>query len=143
MRPRAAWAAFPWGDIFDGALLNYCDKGCAGVSDASVDDGFPIPRRWQFPAGASWCGALDMAGNVREWVADRYGLYSSERQVNPAARSRAIPTSRAVARGTTRPTTCAAPTAARTQPTMRATKSAFVARRASRPEVVSMVRSTC
>jgi formylglycine-generating enzyme required for sulfatase activity len=76
---------FPWGDTFDGRLLNYCDVGCAGVSDPSVDDGFrdtaPVGS---FPGGESWCGALDMAGNVREWVADRYGLYSSERQANPS-----------------------------------------------------------
>ena len=36
-----------------------------------------------FPDGASWCDALDMAGNVWEWVGDWYGGYSSDPQVNP------------------------------------------------------------
>lgn len=35
------------------------------------------------PAGASWCDALDMAGNVWEWVTDWYGSYPSRQQVNP------------------------------------------------------------
>lgn len=34
-------------------------------------------------AGVSWVGALDMAGNVREWVADWFAYYPSEEQVNP------------------------------------------------------------
>jgi formylglycine-generating enzyme required for sulfatase activity len=76
---------FPWGNTFDGKRLNYCDVNCtAGPNDKTVDDGYtdtaPVAS---FPTGASWCGALDLAGNVREWVADWYGRYPSVQQVNP------------------------------------------------------------
>ena len=76
---------FPWGDAFDGQRLNYCDANCTlGPNDPTFDDGYadtaPVGS---FPAGASWCGALDMAGNVREWVADWYGPDPAERQETP------------------------------------------------------------
>jgi formylglycine-generating enzyme required for sulfatase activity len=76
---------FPWGNTFDGQCLNYCDANCTlGPNDPTVDDGYadtaPVGS---FPSGASWCGALDMAGNVREWVADWYAPYPAERQENP------------------------------------------------------------
>lgn len=78
---------FPWGDIFDGTRLNYCDANCDfdwALTDDTFDDGYTYTAPvGSYPAGASWCGALDMAGNVHEWVADWYASYSSERQVNP------------------------------------------------------------
>jgi formylglycine-generating enzyme required for sulfatase activity len=81
---------FPWGDAFDGTRLNYCDVNCdAGPSDPTIDDGYadtaPVGS---FPSGASWIGALDMAGNVREWVADWYGPYPSQAQIDPTGPAR-------------------------------------------------------
>jgi serine/threonine-protein kinase len=81
--------AYPWGDEFDGTRLNYCDVDCPEQwADETMDDGYtdtaPVGS---YPGGASWCGALDMAGNVWEWVADWYGDYPSGRQVNPTGPS--------------------------------------------------------
>jgi formylglycine-generating enzyme required for sulfatase activity/predicted Ser/Thr protein kinase len=83
---------YPWGDDFDGTRLNYCDANCERhLTDEDVDDGYadtaPVGN---YPSGSSWCGALDMAGNVREWVADWYGDYTSERQVNPTGPSSGV-----------------------------------------------------
>ncbi len=76
---------FPWGDSFDGTRLNFCDVNCkAGPNDTSYNDGYPETAPvGSFPSGASWVGALDMAGNVREWVADWYGFYTADPQGNP------------------------------------------------------------
>jgi formylglycine-generating enzyme required for sulfatase activity len=80
---------YPWGDTFDGTLLNFCDANCPFSWRAGgYDDGYgrtaPVGS---YPGGASWCGALDMAGNAYEWVADWYGGYPSEPQVNPTGPS--------------------------------------------------------
>jgi formylglycine-generating enzyme required for sulfatase activity len=56
---------YPWGDS-PGAS---CTEGTAvtGLGGCPGGDTQPVG---QYPAGAAWCGALDMLGNVLEWTAD-------------------------------------------------------------------------
>jgi formylglycine-generating enzyme required for sulfatase activity len=77
-------SVYPWGNAFEGGRANHCDVHCPyDWWDRELDDGF---ARWapvgKYPDGASWCGALDMAGNVWEWVADwwsdEYDAHSPE-----------------------------------------------------------------
>ena len=75
---------FPWGNDFHPTKLNYCDASCKGVSDPNFDDGFPDTSPvGSFQEGASWVGALDLSGNVREWVSDYYGFFPKEKANNP------------------------------------------------------------
>ncbi len=68
---------WPWGNQLPTCeLANYGD--CVGQ---------PAPVG-SYPGGASWVGALDMYGNVWEWVADWYGEYPASRQVNPRGPAR-------------------------------------------------------
>ena len=66
---------YPWGNDFDGSKLNFCDRNCAHEArDETADDGYArVAPVGSYPGGASPYGALDMAGNVYEWVADWYG----------------------------------------------------------------------
>lgn len=52
---------FPWGDEW------LTDTAVWARSDGTADAG-------SLPAGASWVGALDMSGNLAEWVNSIYGL---------------------------------------------------------------------
>jgi formylglycine-generating enzyme required for sulfatase activity/tRNA A-37 threonylcarbamoyl transferase component Bud32 len=80
---------YPWGDTFDGQRTNFCGANCTlDWKNENYNDGYertaPVGS---FSGGASWVGALDMAGNVWEWVNDWYGNYPSEPQVNPTGPS--------------------------------------------------------
>lgn len=77
---------FPWGDDFVGSNLNYCDVNCdQGHANPADDDGFkrtaPVGS---FPAGISWAGVQNLAGNVSEWVSDWYGDYGAVPIHDPA-----------------------------------------------------------
>ena len=73
---------YPWGDDEPD-----CDKANfrAGAGFC-VADSSPVGSH---PAGASWCGAQDMAGNVSEWVADWYAAdyYATPLSTDPAGPS--------------------------------------------------------
>jgi formylglycine-generating enzyme required for sulfatase activity len=61
---------YPWGNTFDAGRCNLVDS--QGLQ--------PVGR---YPNGASWIGALDMCGNVMEWVRDWLGPYSGDLASDP------------------------------------------------------------
>lgn len=63
---------YPWGNEF--VADNSVFLGTFGNQTAEVGSK---------PGGASWVGALDLSGNVWEWVADWYGPYSAAQQTDP------------------------------------------------------------
>lgn len=56
--------AYPWGEAFDAARCNVVGSRAAQAVGS-------------FPEGASWVGALDMSGNLMEWVQDWLAAYEA------------------------------------------------------------------
>ncbi len=67
---------YPWGSQgVAGNLLNFADRNLdMYYADKNVDDGYRFTAPvGSYPAGASLYGALDMAGNVWEWMVSLWG----------------------------------------------------------------------
>ncbi len=71
------WAArgpartvFPYGDRFDPRRANTIESRRGGTTPVG-----------EHPDGASWCGALDLAGNVEEWTSSWFAPYPGGRLV--------------------------------------------------------------
>jgi formylglycine-generating enzyme required for sulfatase activity len=84
---------YPWGNRKpDRDLMNFADKNITlSWADEQIDDGYAFTSpAGNYPQGASPYGAMDMAGNVWEWVNDWYDPdYYQEQAVwsNPAGPS--------------------------------------------------------
>jgi formylglycine-generating enzyme required for sulfatase activity len=82
---------YPWGDQWDVRTVQRCNFSDKNEpyepSDPAADDGYAWPAPvGSYPEGASPYGALDMAGNAYEWVADWYdeAYYAGSPDRNPA-----------------------------------------------------------
>jgi formylglycine-generating enzyme required for sulfatase activity len=80
---------YPWGNSIDESRANYWASGDPYESSGyTTPVGFYDGRLHPSPVfqttnSPSPYGAFDMAGNVREWVADWYGAYSAGQLSNP------------------------------------------------------------
>ena len=84
---------YPWGnETPDGTRANYADEMFdqyfpnteQSIVHQGINDGYAITSPvGSFPEGRSPFGALDMAGNLTEWVYDSYYEFSASPKINP------------------------------------------------------------
>ncbi|MCP4418246.1 MAG: formylglycine-generating enzyme family protein, partial [Chloroflexi bacterium] len=78
---------YPWGDEFDGTRLNFCDTSCSlrWKNELYNDNYVRTAPVGSYLNGTSSYNALDMAGNVVEWVSDWhvYDYYNRSPTNNP------------------------------------------------------------
>ena len=75
---------YPWGGTAtDRDWTNGWDQTKCSNKYNSYNQNISTWPVGSFPAGASWCGAQDLEGNVREWCSDWYGTYSATPVTNP------------------------------------------------------------
>jgi formylglycine-generating enzyme len=89
---------FPWGALANGHLANH---GRLGLDTSDASDGFSeLAPVGSFRAGRTPDGFLDLAGNVAEWVQDRYATQYPDQEVSdPQGPDAATATSARVVRG--------------------------------------------
>jgi formylglycine-generating enzyme required for sulfatase activity len=89
---------FPWGELANGHLANH---GRLGMDITDDSDGFAeLAPVGSFVAGDTPDGFADLAGNVAEWVQDRYATaYPEEEVTDPQGPDPAAATSARVVRG--------------------------------------------
>ncbi len=82
---------YPWGFNFSEEIsgevvhCNFMNAYSDPMPDSLVDDFEDSAPVESFPSGESWCGAMDMSGNVAEWVSDWFSLdyYASAPAADP------------------------------------------------------------
>jgi len=75
---------YPWGGT---GTKEDITNGWDATKCANYDNSYKVGKStWpvgSFPAGASWCGAQDMAGNVWQWCGDWSSKYNATAVTNP------------------------------------------------------------
>ena len=89
---------YPWGNVYNTRAANH---GRLGVDATDARDGFAeLAPVGSFPQGRTPDGFLDLAGNVAEWVSDRFAPgYADTNAIDPQGPSSAGATSERVVRG--------------------------------------------